>query len=530
MNHHDIEHALATAQKNFIAGQFDDASRELHSILADVPNHGEALSGLGYIAVKQGDHARAAEYLLQAAAHLPMPVDQLSFAAQVCQSAQRHDDAIALFERCLAQHPDHAASLHGIAMSLTQPDQLPRALEMLTHLCKLQPQSAETHYNRGALLGKMERYDDEMDAYRQAIALKPRFVRAYVNLGVTLRDLWRFDDALLQFKKALSLDPNDAGARTNRAQTNLLLGEFEHGWREYEWRWRDDTCSHGFPQNTLWTGAQPIVNRTILVHHEQGFGDTLQFVRFVDRLSAAGARVVLRVQDALLPLLRNYRGAAQVIGESEQVPHFDYHIPTMSLAFALGIRAADLATPGPYIHADDALVRQWDDLFAGSSRRPAVGIVWSGSSTHLNDRNRSIALEQLEPLFDADADFFALQQDVRDSDRASLAQLEQRAMLRDVSARLATFADTAALIARLDLVISVDTAVAHLAGALGKPVWIALPFMPDWRWQLNRNDSPWYPEARLFRQTSRGDWTGVVAALRAEIDAWRAIRLRSLRN
>jgi hypothetical protein len=175
----------------------------------------------------------------------------------------------------------------------------------------------------------------------------------------------------------------------------------------------------------------------------------------------------------------------------------------------------------PYVHADDALTREWDNLFDDSDRQLKIGIVWSGSTTHLNDRNRSIPLEQLKPLLDADARFFALQQEVRESDRACFAQLEQRGRLHDVSARLTTFAQTAALIARLDLVISVDTAVAHLAGALGKPVWVALPFMPDWRWQLERNDSPWYAQARLFRQTTRGDWTGVMAALRTEIDALR---------
>jgi tetratricopeptide (TPR) repeat protein len=519
---HDIELTLAAAQKSFASGQFDEAANLLHRILASVPEHGEALAGLGYIAAKQGDHARAAEYLARPSASTSMSVDQLNFAAQVCQSAQRHGDAVALFQRGLAQSPNHAASLYGAAMSLIQLGELPCALAMLEQLCNTHPQSAEAHYNRGALLGKMERYDEELAAYRQAIALKPRFVRAYVNLGVALRDLRRFDEALLQFKKALSLDPNDAGARTNRAQTNLLLGEFEHGWREYEWRWRDGAGTHGFPQNTLWTGAQPITGKTVFVHHEQGFGDTLQFMRFVDRLGAAGARVVLRVQDALLPLLHDYRGADEVIGETAQVPRFDYHIPIMSLPFALEIRAADLAVPAPYVHADDALVRQWDDLFAGSVRRPGIGIVWSGSTTHLNDRNRSIPLEQLRPLLDADADFFSLQREVRDSDRACVAQLDQRAVLCDVSARLATFAETAALIARLDLVISVDTAVAHLAGALGKPVWIALPFMPDWRWQLERNDSPWYAQARLFRQTQRGNWTDVVAALRAEIDSLRS--------
>jgi hypothetical protein len=437
---------------------------------------------------------------------------------------QRHDDAIVLYERCLAQFPNHLASLHGAAMSLVEAGQLPRALEKLETVCKIQPQSAEAHYNRGTLLGQMDRFDDELDAYQQAIRLKPRFVRAYVNLGVVLRDLGRFDEALLQFKKALAIDPNDAGARTNRAHTNLLLGEFEHGWREYEWRWRDGTMSHGLPDSTLWTGAQPVAGKTVFVHHEQGFGDTLQFVRFVDRLSAAGAHVVVRVQNALLPLLENYRGAAEVIGETAAVPSFDFHIPALSLPLAMKLREAEFAAPGPYLHAPAARVAQWDDLFAQATGRPRVGIVWSGSRMLLNDRNRnrSIPLDELNPLFEAQADFISLQHDVRDSDRASLAELEKRGVLRDVAPRLTTFADTAALISRLDLVIGVDTAVAHLAGALGKPVWIALPFIPDWRWQLERSDTPWYATARLVRQTARGDWAGVVAALRARLDAWRA--------
>ncbi|MGH8778540.1 tetratricopeptide repeat protein [Paraburkholderia sp.] len=519
---HDIDQALAAAQRHLMSGQFDAAAQLLHGILSTVPDHGDALAGLGFIAAKQGDHARAADYMTRASSRMSMSAEQLNFSAQVCQLADRHADAVALFERCVAQAPGQLPSLHGMAMSLIALDELQRALDILTQICTKQPQLAEAHYNRGSLLGRMERHDEELDAYRKAIALKPNFVRAYVNLGVALRDLQRFDDALLQFKKALSIDPNDAGARTNRAQTNLLLGEFEHGWREYEWRWRDGTSSHGFPVDTLWTGAQSLAGKTVFVHHEQGFGDTLQFVRFVDRLSAAGARVVLRVQDALLPLLQHYPGTAEVIGETAPVPPFDFHVPLMSLPFALKIRAGDLAMVGPYLGADDARAAQWDDLFASDAhvgRRPRVGIVWSGSRTHVNDRRRSIPLEQLMPLFDADADFFALQQDVRDGDRACVVQLEQRAVLRDLSARLVTFADTAALISRVDLVISVDTAVAHLAGALGKPLWLMLPFMPDWRWQLGRRDSPWYPTARLFRQTSPGDWAGVVAVLRMGIDA-----------
>lgn len=516
----NIANTLASAQQKFRAGQLDDAARLLLGILALEPAHGEALEGLGYIRSKQGDHPQAADYLTRALELMPPTPEQIFFAAHVCQTANRHADAVALFERCLAHAPDHVQSLHGAALSLTQLGEHERALQRFDRLIARQPARAEVHYNRGRLLGAMSRYDDEIAAYRRAIALKPDFVAAYVNLGVALRDLQRFDDAMQQFRKALSIDPNDAGARTNRSQTNLLLGEFEHGWREYEWRWRDGTCSHGFDPATLWLGKQPISGKTLLVHHEQGLGDTLQFVRFIDRLSAAGAKVVLRVQDAVLPLLHDYPGVTQLLGEHEAPPPFDYHCPTLSLPLALGVRAGDLSARHPYLEADREKAVQWNSFFNGTPRRPRVGVVWSGSRGHLNDRNRSMRLEQLRPLFDTDADFVSLQKDVRDEDRDLLTQWEQQRMLRDPGERLATFADTAALIAHLDLVVCVDTSVAHLAGALGKPVWIALPFPPDWRWQLERSDSPWYPQARLFRQSIRGDWSNVVTDLKHALEAW----------
>jgi tetratricopeptide (TPR) repeat protein len=531
----DIASTLATAQQKFSAGHLAEAADLLHGILLQQPDHGEALEGLGYICAKRGDHQRAADYVTRALQSMDASPEQIYFAAHVCQLAGRHAEAAALYERCLERMPDHVPSLHEAALSLTKLGEHERALRYFERLTTRHPQLAEVHYNKGSLLGAMGRYEEELAAYRKAIALKPNFGEAYVNVGVALRDLHRFDDALLQFKKALSIDPNDAGARTNRAQTNLLLGEFEHGWREYEWRWRDGTASHGFDPATLWTGAQAITGKTVFVHHEQGFGDTLQFVRFTDRLTAAGARVVLRVQDALLPLLRGYPGVAEVIGESAPVPPFDYHCPTLSLAFALKVRAADLGAAVPYLSADAASIAQWNTLFdsqhgndsgasredSGRARWPRVGIVWSGNPGHVNDRNRSIPLAQLATLFDAKASFVSLQKGLRDADRASFTPLVQRGALQDVADRLDTFAQTAGLIAQLDLVISVDTAVAHLAGALGKPVWIALPFTPDWRWQLKRSDSPWYPGVRLFRQRMRGDWSHVVTEIRAALDAWR---------
>ncbi|MEM5313089.1 tetratricopeptide repeat-containing glycosyltransferase family protein [Paraburkholderia sp. JHI869] len=519
---------LAQAKQHFTAGRIEAAEHDLQSILQANPDHAGALEAMSFVHATREDYPRAAEFAWRAAQPAATLPEQLQQAARICQFAQRHADALALYERLLVLAPDHAESLLGAAMSLIQLEQAETALAYLARLARRYPHAAEAHYNRGTMLGLLGRYDEELEAYRRAIELKPNFVAAYVNLGVALRDLHRFDEALRQFKKALSIDTNDAGARTNRAQTNLLLGEFEHGWREYEWRWRDGKMTHDFPEATQWKG-QSLTGKTLLVHAEQGLGDTLQFVRFIERLHAKGASVVVRVQDALLPLLQHVAGAASVTGDTSALPAFDYHVPMLSLPHALALREADFATSGPYLRADaDAAARaSWSDVIgpdANEDKRLRVGVVWSGSTTHLNDRNRSMPLAELLPLFDADARFVSLQKELRERDRACMAELVQRGRLIDAGARLTTFSATAALVAQLDLVIAVDTAVAHLAGALGKPVWIALPFTPDWRWQLNRDDSPWYAAARLFRQTRRGEWADVVTALRTAIDTRIAAR------
>ncbi|NIE67133.1 tetratricopeptide repeat protein [Burkholderia sp. Ax-1719] len=516
---------IAQAQQHFTAGRFDAAGQVLQSILQTTPDHAGALEAMSFVWSARSDYVRAAEFAWRAALPAATTADQLQHAARICQLAQRHADAVALYDRLLVLVPDHAASLHGAAMSLVQLEQGEAALEYFARLTRRNPKAPEVHYNRGTLLGQLGRYDEELDAYRRAIELKPDFVAAWTNLGVALRDLHRFDDALRHFKKALSIDNNDAGARTNRAQTNLLLGEFEHGWREYEWRWRDGTMSHGLPDATQWKG-QPLAGKTVFVHAEQGFGDTVQFVRFVERLHGQGANVIVQVQDELVELLQGVAGAASVIGKASPVPAFDYHLPMLSLPHALALRKEDFAPSGAYLHVDDATRATWSDVIgveegveAGGKRRLRVGVVWSGNTTHLNDRNRSMPLTELLPLFGADARFISLQKDLRERDRASFDDLVQRGRLIDAGPRLTTFSATAALIAQLDLVIAVDTAVAHLAGALGKPVWIALPFTPDWRWQMHREDSPWYAKARLFRQTRRNVWEDAVKALCKAIDA-----------
>ncbi|AOZ03245.1 hypothetical protein BKK81_29550 [Cupriavidus sp. USMAHM13] len=504
---------LDAAQRFFDSGRLDAAAQQLEAVLQSDPGHGDALEGLAYIALRQGQPAEAAAYFERALAVLPPDAERLGAAGMAHQAAGNHARAVALLDQAGAQGPRQAGALHAAAMSLSALGDHAGALERLRQVAAWQPGSWEVHYNMGRALGLLERYEEEAEAYRRAIERKPDSADAHANLGVALAELHRFDEALRLFKKALQLDPNNAGARANRASTNLLLGQFEHGWREYEWRWRSGAQPHHGLSGEPWLGDKPLAGKTLLLHSEQGFGDTLQFVRYVERLAGSGATLVLRVQDALCTLLEGYAGVAAVIGRSEPLPPYDYHCPLMSLPLALWKAAPQIPDRVPYLQADPARRAEWTS-WLGPRARPRVGIAWAGSATNLNDRNRSMRLQDWAPLLAAPADFIALQKDPRPGDLAAWQELPA---LRDAAPGLHAFRDTAALVAELDLVICVDTAVAHLAGALGKPAWILLPFTPDWRWQLARGDSPWYPGTRLFRQPRRGDWASVMAQVQAAL-------------
>jgi tetratricopeptide (TPR) repeat protein len=512
---------LEAAYAHFGEGRLDEAAQLLRSVIDVEPHHGDALEGLAYIAVRQRDAKAAADYFDRALAQLPATSARYADAGTANQAAGRHERAVECFDEALALAPRTAARvplLHAAAESSSELGNHERARQSLTQARDLNPGVWQSHYNLGRVLGLAGHYDEEVAAYRRAIELQPDCVVAYVNLGVALRDLRRFDEALRVFKKAVQIDPNDAGARTNRAQTNLLLGEFEHGWREYEWRWRDGGQFHSFGPNA-WRGESSLKGKTLLVFNEQGFGDTLQFVRFVDPLVASGVRVVLRVQDALLPLLADYPGVAAVVGEGSELPPFDLHCALLSLPHALAAYRSPIPASTPYLQADPARRCAWQARLGSTGDARRIGIAWSGSTWHTNDRNRSIALSAWQSALECyagRAEFVSLVKDVRAGDRDALSRLP----VVEVSDGLDTFADTAALIAELDLVICVDTAVAHLAGALGKPVWILLPYTPDWRWQLERSDSPWYPSARLFRQAERGDWNSAMAQVHEALAAF----------
>jgi hypothetical protein len=354
--------------------------------------------------------------------------------------------------------------------------------------------------------------------------LAPAFVDAWNNLGLTQIDLNRHGEALTSYGRALALNPEAAETHWNESLCLLQMGRLQAGWRKYEWRWerrRIMASRRGFAQ-PLWLGDFPIAGKTILLHAEQGLGDTLQFCRYAALVSELGAKVILEVQPELLRLMSTLDGVDQLIEAGDTLPPFDCHCPLLSLPLALKTDLGTIPAATPYLFAESGAVREWRErVEADAQGRVKVGIVWAGGNRpHVaelrkNDARRSVTLARLAPILDVPGvQFFSLQ---KGPAAQQLTASEWSARVIDYTEELRDFADTAALVANLDLVISVDTSTAHLAGALDRPVWILNRFDTCWRWMLERSDTPWYPHARLFRQPALGDWDSVMKAVSAAL-------------
>ena len=444
------------------------------------------------------------------------PVHALFNRGITLQALGRPAEALADFDAVIALDPASADAQSNRALALQDLGRLEAALAGFDRAVALDPASAAAHSNRGVVLQDLGRAGDAVAAFDAAIALRPDFAEAHANRGHALQDLLRTDEALGSYDRAIAVRPDFARAAWAKGLALMQLGQMTEGWALFERRAAEyaPNARRVF-DHPAWTGGEAIAGKTLFVHWEQGFGDTLQFCRFVPVAADRGARVVLSVQDPLVRLVRRLDPRVTVIGGAEQPAAFDLHCPLMSLPLALGLAEEAMPVAIPYLSPDPADLAAWRARLPARGR-PRIGLAWSGAPAQKNDRNRSMDLRRLQPLLDVDADWICLQKDVRETDVAGLAAGERMQIVAD---DLRDFADTAALVASLDLVISVDTSVAHLAGALGRPVWVMLTYNPDWRWRLQRTDSPWYPSARLFRQPARGDWAAVVEAVRAAVVA-----------
>ena len=429
------------------------------------------------------------------------------------------DKAARLCRKVLAVQPDNAFAHNLHAVLAHQAGNTMEAVTRLEQAIRLNAGVPDFHFNLGVALQALERHADAAAAYRRALALAPQHVGALTNLGRALQKQAQPQEAVACFERALTLKPDLPEAHWGLATQRLLLGDFTRGWEEYEHRWT-------LPENQglrrefaapRWDGGD-IAGRTILLHAEQGIGDTLQFVRYAPLLARRGAHVIVLCQPPLKRLLMEMDDVS-VIADGEPLPEFDLQLPLMSLPRRFGTALATIPADVPYLRADPVDVRTWSKKLDGKNHFK-IGLVWAGNRRHLNDHNRSCTLEALAPLADVSGiRLYSLQKgEATAGIRSASANME----LVDLNDELVDFADTAAVITCLDLVITVDTAVAHLAGALARPAWLLLPFAPDWRWMLAREDSPWYPSLRLFRQNQAGDWdsvlTAVIHALRQRMD------------
>ncbi len=428
--------------------------------------------------------------------------------------------AILSYQQSLTLDPQDPNIHNNLGVTLKEQGHAAGAISHYRQSLHLQPQHADAHYNLANSLRDQGLLDLAINHYQQAVAHRPHHLDAWNNLGNTLKDQNRLQEAIACYQNALAINPDHASAHHNLGYVLLLLGDLQQGFAEYEWRWRVKNFKppRDFEQ-PLWDGTN-LTGKTILLYAEQGFGDTIQFIRYAAQLAQQGGRVIVECQASLLRLLQTAAGVDQWVSRGELLPEFDTHAPLLSLPYHLGTTLETIPSQVPYLSppASDAV-----RLRSRPDTQLKVGLVWAGSPTHRNDHNRSCGLAPLLELLQVSGvQFYSLQKGPRSADLAQQDLTSQH--IDNLSEQLDDFADTAAAIAQLDLVISVDTAVAHLAGALAKPVWVLQSFAPDWRWMLDRSDSPWYPTMRLFRQQQPGDWAGVVAAVKAALVEMRSAR------
>lgn len=434
----------------------------------------------------------------------PSPEDVFKRAVSAHQAGDL-DAAKGLYAEVLRIRPEHAGALHflGVVEGAIGSGEL--AIEYIQRAIELDPSNAACHLHLGNVYKGLAQPDKAIASYLRAVELRPGYHMAYSNLGATFDQLGEFEKAIESYDQALALVPNYPEAQWNRAALALLLGDYAKGWQLFESRWA--VKAHGMqyrtPSGVRWTGSESLANKRILVFAEQGLGDTIQFCRYVLSLQKLGADVVLQVPTVLKGTLQTLSPSLSVIDESETPANCDYCCPIASLPLAFGTTLQSIPAFASYLHEDPELFHVWKQRLP-VTRKMRVGLVWSGNPQHLNDGNRSIALSKLLPLLPDTCQYVSIQKEVSQSDMELLAA---RPDIFNAGPQLMDFTDTAAICANLDVVVTVDTSVAHLAGAMGVPVKLLIPFVPDWRWLLGRQDSPWYPSLRLYRQKRVGDWS-----------------------
>jgi tetratricopeptide (TPR) repeat protein len=544
----DTNRLMQSAIEHYQNGNLEHARQICKKILGKQPNNANVLHFLGVLCYRVHDYDAAITHLKKALRINPSDAEahynigrayegkeQIDEAIQSYKSALRiksyfvdaHinlgnllqktgqlDDAIFNYQRAIELNPNHAGVYYNLGIMFQEMDRIDEAISAFQNSIRLNPQYADAYHDLGYVFHMNRQPNEAVECYHKAIQLDKGMFDAYNNLGRVYQEQGQLDDAITSYRKSLEINPDFAEAHCNLAMALLLTGDFVQGWKEYEWRWKfKDRSRYDFPQQ-IWDGSD-ISGKTVFLYAEQGFGDTIQFIRFAPLVAALGGKVIIECHKELKSLIRHVRGVDTVITREDPLPEFDVHYPLLSLPLIFNTTPESIPANIPYIMTDQKKVQQWKERIQSDNARMKIGLVWSGNPKYKADQFRSISLSSFLQLWEVEGtSFYSLQ---KGEAASQVKELPQETKLIDYTDEIHDFSDTAALIENLDLVISVDTAVAHLAGALGKSVWTLLPFSPDWRWMLNREDSPWYPTMRLFRQPSVGDWFSVIERVKDEL-------------
>jgi len=513
------------------AGQIGQAKLIYEEILKLNPKHFHALQLLGAIAVQTQQWDKALKLLTDALAINNTSASVYNNRGIVLQELKRLEEALASYNKAIEYKRDFIDAYSNRGIVLQELKRFEEALVSYDKAIEFKYDFAEAYYNRGIVLNELKRKKDALLSYEKAIEFKRDFAEAYLNRGIALKEINRFEDSLASYDKSIEFKHNYAEAYSNRGNVLkelmrlkeallsydkaieiesdhadtywdkslalLLGGDFDKGFNEYEWRWKKDNFTspkRNFSQ-PLWLGAEDIAGKTILLHAEQGLGDTIQFCRYAKLVAELGAKVILEVQKPLVNLLQSLTGVSQLVAKGSALPEFDYQCPLLSLPLAFKTELKSIPIQKAYLKSSTAKLDVWSKRL-GEKSKPRIGLVWSGSTIHKNDHNRSLTLNDVLKHLPPNFEYVSLQKEVREGDKDALTNTS----IKHYGDQLVDFSDTAALCDLMDIVISVDTSVAHLAGALGKTTWILLPYVPDWRWLLDRYDSPWYSSVNLYRQ------------------------------
>jgi tetratricopeptide (TPR) repeat protein len=490
----------------------DEALPVLEQAAAVRPEAPQAHLNLGVALAELGRPEPAAASLRRAITLQPAYAEAHYNLGAVLGTLQRRDEAIACYREALRLRPDYGEAYNNLGLALVETRHAAEAAIYVQQAVRLRPQAAEGHNNLGLAYADLGRFAEAEGSYREALRLNPRYVEAHNNLGSAYKEQGRTAEALACYQLALWLDPASASTHYNRSLAWLQTGDYQQGWPEYEWRWRRPTAKPRSFRQPRWDGT-PLAGRTILLNCEQGLGDTLQFLRYAALVQATGGTVLVECPGALMPLLRTCPGIDRLIAEGDPLPDFNVQAPLLSLPGLLGTSSPEaVPAPIPYLAADRDRVAHWQSVLAAVPGF-RVGLVWQGNPRHPWDHHRSLPLRCLEPLATvAGVHLISLQKGLGEEQLRTLAgRFPVVDLGPDFNRDGGAFLDTAAVMQHLDLVVTVDTAAAHLAGALGVPVWVLLSRIADWRWLREREDTPWYPSMRLFRQRQLGDWPEVAA-------------------